>query len=234
LDEKHEVGAASLQFALEPEGQAGAGEIARHAGFDESVFARLDLSDLTLVRINTSPIWTVPASDLALSYDRSTDTATLTFAGLPGGTLPDGDYQLSINATGVSDLAGNAMSNDVTLNFFVLKGDLNRDGQVSISDLITLASNFGKTSATYADGDLNYDGEVSISDFIDMAANFSQVSSSTLAAAAPQPAADLMISAPTSTSTQVFWRNGDKSVPATCKTHIPARHTRHHSRKRHH
>jgi trimeric autotransporter adhesin len=54
----------------------------------------------------------------------------------------------------------------------VLTGDLNRDGTVSIADFVTLASNFEKTNAGWADGDLNYDGRVSISDFIDLSANF--------------------------------------------------------------
>src|SRR5258706_10365041 len=126
------------------------------------------------------------------------------------------------------------MSNDVTLNFFVLKGDLNRDGHVSISDLITLASNFGKTSATYADGDLNYDGTVSISDFIDLSANFNQAMPLPLAASAPQPAAAQVISAPTSTSTEILAAGRKKSGPAARNTHILPRRATHHSRKTHH
>jgi hypothetical protein len=51
-------------------------------------------------------------------------------------------------------------------------GDLNRDGTVSIADFVTLATNFGKSNAGWADGDLNYDGVVTISDFIDLSANF--------------------------------------------------------------
>src|SRR5207244_9070532 len=42
-------------------------------------------------------------------------------------------------------------------------GDLNLDGQVTISDFIDLASNFGHTDATWQEGDLNYDGQVTIS-----------------------------------------------------------------------
>jgi hypothetical protein len=52
-------------------------------------------------------------------------------------------------------------------------GDLNLDGQVSISDFIDLASNFNTTgTATWQEGDLNYDHNVTVSDFIDFAANF--------------------------------------------------------------
>jgi len=52
-------------------------------------------------------------------------------------------------------------------------GDLNLDGNVSISDFIDLASNFGTNgTATWQEGDLNYDHNVSVSDFIDLASNF--------------------------------------------------------------
>ncbi len=51
-------------------------------------------------------------------------------------------------------------------------GDLNLDGQVTISDFIDLASNFNGTGKTWQEGDLNYDGSVTISDFIDLASNF--------------------------------------------------------------
>jgi hypothetical protein len=51
-------------------------------------------------------------------------------------------------------------------------GDLNLDGQVTISDFIDLASNFGGSSKTWQEGDLNYDNQVTISDFIDLASNF--------------------------------------------------------------
>jgi hypothetical protein len=50
-------------------------------------------------------------------------------------------------------------------------GDLNLDGQVSISDFIDLAAHFNGPG-TWQEGDLNYDGQVTISDFIDLASNF--------------------------------------------------------------
>ena len=50
-------------------------------------------------------------------------------------------------------------------------GDVNLDGDVTISDFIDLASNFG-AAGTWQEGDLNYDGMISISDFIDLASNF--------------------------------------------------------------
>jgi hypothetical protein len=79
-------------------------------------------------------------------------------------------------------------------------GDLNLDGQVSISDFIDLASHFN-SPGTWQEGDLNYDGQVTISDFIDLASNFNsnyagetwpispedQQALSTFAASVPEP-----------------------------------------------
>jgi hypothetical protein len=50
-------------------------------------------------------------------------------------------------------------------------GDLNLDGQVTISDFIDLASHFNG-AGFWQDGDLNGDRLVTISDFIDLASNF--------------------------------------------------------------
>src|SRR5439155_13280427 len=45
-------------------------------------------------------------------------------------------------------------------------GDLNLDGQVSISDFLQLASNFNASGKTWEEGDVNYDGQVTIADFL--------------------------------------------------------------------
>jgi hypothetical protein len=87
----------------------------------------------------------------------------------------------------VRDLAGDA-SPPFSFDFYILKGDLNGDGTVSIADFITLSSNFGKSPASYSDGDVNYDHAVTISDFIDLAANFNKSIADFAAIASPQPA----------------------------------------------
>ena len=68
-------------------------------------------------------------------------------------------------------------------------GDLNLDGNVSISDFIDLASHFGG-SDTWQEGDLNNDGQVTISDFIDLASNFNSAYSGQVL---PTSAGDLQI-----------------------------------------
>jgi hypothetical protein len=52
------------------------------------------------------------------------------------------------------------------------KGDTNLDGQVTISDLGDLASNWQSTVASWGLGDFNYDGQVTISDLGDLASNW--------------------------------------------------------------
>jgi hypothetical protein len=109
-----------------------------------------------------------------LSYDKSNNVATFQWTQWPE-RWPDGNYQLEFRSDNIRNAAGVPLLSQPPFDFFVLAGDLNRDRQVSISDFLTLASNFGKTNADYFDGDLNYDGIVSISDFLQVAANFSTV-----------------------------------------------------------
>jgi hypothetical protein len=63
-------------------------------------------------------------------------------------------------------------------------GDVNFDDQVTIADLIDLASHFGQSPASWGDGDSDRDGVVSISDFIYLASHIGSSS----ATATVQPA----------------------------------------------
>jgi len=164
---------------------------------------------------------------LDLTYDSATNTATYVARNVP--ILPDGNYRAAFNTNLTKDLAGNPLTGQTDLSFFVLKGDLNGDRTVSIADFITLASNFGKTNATYADGDLNYDGTVTISDFIDLAANFN----ATLPA--PSPAAPAQAAAAVETSSassaplaDVLADNSNPKVVQAKPVLIISRHARHH------
>jgi pimeloyl-ACP methyl ester carboxylesterase len=134
--------------------------------FSEDVSDTLSTDSLTIENLTT----TAQFHPAALSYDFSANTATFD---LPSG-LSDANYTATLAHTTTKDLAGNAVSADYVHNFFILTGDLNGDRQVSIADFITLASNFGKSPATWGDGDLNYDNAVTISDFIDLASHFGQ------------------------------------------------------------
>jgi hypothetical protein len=142
--------------------------------FSEDVGGSLETGDLAL----DNPDIDAPT---LISYEPATRTAT--FA--PAAGLIDGNYIATLAAGLTSDLAGNELAEGLTFSFFILVGDLNRDRTVSIADFITLASNFGKTGATYVEGDINFDGQVSIADFIDLSAKFNFM----LAEPAQQPMA---------------------------------------------
>ena len=143
---------------------------ALHVRFSESVRASLELQDVILRNLNDGS--TVLTSAMSLAYDRATNTATVTFPGLPGGLLPDGNYQLTVLHTGVHDLAGNGLAADHTLNFFFKRGDANHDGLVNLSDFNILAGNFGQSARDFTQGDFNYDGSVNLVDFNILASRF--------------------------------------------------------------
>ncbi len=158
--------------------------------FDESVRASLDASDFTLTRVGPGAATIIPQAAVDVDYDRATNTATLSFPGLSDGILPDGNYQLSINAAGIKDLADNAMAADATLNFFTLAGDANHDRTVGFADLVAVAQNYGKTSGVgFPQGDFNYDGMVDFSDLVTVAQRYGT------SLAQPAPAAEVVVAA---------------------------------------
>lgn len=110
----------------------------------------------------------VDPSTFLLSYDGSTLTATWTFPLLPGGTLPDGNYEVFLMGSLVFDAAGNAMSGDVSFEFHRYYGDTDGDRSVGLVDLFEFRSVFQTV-----EGDANFnlaldndfDGDV---DFVEL------------------------------------------------------------------
>jgi hypothetical protein len=133
--------------------------------FNQNVQASLSAADLNVERLGPGGGPVVTADPI---YDEATNSVTFAFNGI----LPDGNYRATLGGSGVTNTLAMSLAGDIVLDFFVLNGDLNRDRQVSISDFIDLAANFGSTSAIWTQGDLNYDGQVTISDFIDFASNY--------------------------------------------------------------
>src|SRR5439155_25454626 len=72
--------------------------------FSENCFNGLSPADVTVFNQTTSQ--TIAASAMAMSYGAN-NTGTFTFPGLTNALLPDGNYQITVNASGVQDAAGN-------------------------------------------------------------------------------------------------------------------------------
>ncbi len=136
--------------------------------FSQDVGASLTANSVSIVNLDTST--TLPTTSYAFSYDPLLNRVAL---GFEGGTLANGNYRVTIDADDVVNSSGEAMAADATLDFFVLAGDANRDGSVSILDFAILRGNFGRSdSPLFSEGDFNYDGSVSILDFAILRGNF--------------------------------------------------------------
>jgi hypothetical protein len=86
----------------------------------------------------------------------------------PGSKLGYGDNAV----LGKSSFGGQPVDATSLLIKFTYAGDTNLDGQVTITDLGELASNWQSTSAVWTSGDFNYDGKVTIADLGDLATNW--------------------------------------------------------------
>jgi hypothetical protein len=150
--------------------------------FSENVSASLDTGDLTVTNLADNSTVT-PGG---VSYDGATNTASFSMP-----SLPDGNYRAVLHGSGVTDQAGNPMSGDVTVDFFVLGGDANRDRTVDLTDFTVLASNFNGTGKSWNTADFNYDGVVDLTDFTILASRFN----STLAPPAAPAASPFSVTA---------------------------------------
>jgi xyloglucan-specific exo-beta-1,4-glucanase len=91
-----------------------------------------------------------------------------------GGSLPDGAYQLTVSASGVSGVNGGLnMASDQSYEFIRLYGDFDGNGAVNSLDFGTFAAAFGH-STNSSDWYLDYDGNgvVNSVDFGSFASNF--------------------------------------------------------------
>jgi alpha-L-arabinofuranosidase len=119
-------------------------------------------------------------SPTPMSFTQSTSdggaTWVLTFTdpSYIGGSLPDGAYQLTVSASGVSGVQGGLnMASDQSYEFIRLYGDFNGDGAVNSADFGTFAAAFGH-SVNSSNWYLDYDGNgvVNSEDFGAFAPNF--------------------------------------------------------------
>ncbi|MEM7809354.1 MAG: hypothetical protein AAF561_14685, partial [Planctomycetota bacterium] len=138
--------------------------------FGDSVLSSLALGDFTLRNATTNTV--IPNGQLELILVPAANGAELYFEPTPGNfeQLPDGRYELTLIAGQITDAAGNDNVEQV-VEFFVLRGDANRDRRVDLADFGILRANFGGPGL-FSEGDFNYDGNVDLADFGLLRANF--------------------------------------------------------------
>jgi hypothetical protein len=133
--------------------------------FSEDVGPTLSSADMSLRNLTTLSI-------VATSLSYASNVATFTWPSLPDATLTDGDYAATLLASGVTDIAGNALAANHALGFFFLNGDANRDRRGNLEDFNIVAANFGQSPRNFSQGDFNYDTIVNLADFNILASRF--------------------------------------------------------------
>jgi hypothetical protein len=155
--------------------------------FSEDVSASLSAASLSVVTTPPGGPGT-PITVTGFTYTPGTNIATFTLAT----PLTDSNYLATLTASTTTDPVGNPLAGgDAAVPFFVLPGDVNRDGTVNLLDLNAIATNFGATgpSATFANGNVDFQNGINIADFNLLAAQFgAQIANP---ASSPAPSATL-------------------------------------------
>ena len=124
--------------------------------FNEHVGASLTPQDIVLRNRSTGSL--VSPSQIHLDYDEATHAATFTFPGFPSGVLPDGNYTAFLASDRVADPGGNALADEIEVNFVVLSGDADGDGRVGIADYFAIDRGRALRLSGWANGDFNRSG----------------------------------------------------------------------------
>ena len=127
--------------------------------------ASLNASALSVINLTTGA--SIAASNFIMELDG--DTATFTHT---AGILADGNYIATLPAGSVTAVGGASNTADVTLSYFVLAGDANRDRNVDLADAGILRTHFGGAEKAFGQGDFNYDTNVDLADFGILRGNF--------------------------------------------------------------
>jgi hypothetical protein len=72
----------------------------------------------------------------------------------------------------VTNALNQALPSNSVVNFHVLAGDADHDGDVDLMDFNVLSSNFGQSPRIFSQGDFTYNGSVDLLDFNVLAQNF--------------------------------------------------------------
>ncbi len=118
--------------------------------FSEDVATSLGVGAFVLVNRTTG----ATATATSLVYDSLARNSTLTFEGLPGQQLPDGQYLFTVRGDAVADIHGARMAADFHFEFHSLKGDADGDLATNDHDLYLV---WQSLLLPLAQRDLNYD-----------------------------------------------------------------------------
>jgi hypothetical protein len=135
--------------------------------FSENVAASLSPADLTLKNLTTNT--TIPNAQISLSYTPGMNIAAFMYT---PGVLPDGNYQATLAAAGVTDSVGNPLASDHVLDFFFLNADANHDRSVGFADLVILAQNYAQSNKDFTQGDFSYNTTVGFEDLVLLAQRY--------------------------------------------------------------
>jgi hypothetical protein len=156
-------------------------ETSQSVSFDFTLDVGASFAAEDLILINTTTNQEIVAT--GAEYDATTNRATFTF----GNALPDGNYQAKILASSLTHSQGVQLAADATLEFYVLAGDLNRDGTVGFDDLLAMAQNYDQTGKTFSQGNIDYDaaGAVGFDDLLILAQRYGTTLARTAAPVRP-------------------------------------------------
>ena len=191
--------------------------------FSEDVSASLPTANLVLVNRTTGAA--VPAGNLAVTVGGN-NLASWTYTA-NGGILPDGDYRATLAAGAVTDASGNALAAGLTIDFFVLGGDANRDRSVDFTALGPLAQKYNPVGKTFGQGDFNYDGAVDFNDLVILAQHYNTTLPNMLPPPAPAHAERAVVAphavAPVFSTRPIAVRAVQKPLSKTTDKHRGAR-----------
>lgn len=140
--------------------------------FSEDVGASIVADDITITNLDTNT--PVDLAGLQVVYNATYETLHVTFPAFDYRVLPDGNYRLTINHNNVEDASGNLLAADLSLDFYTLAGDVNRDRVVNFNDLLVIAQNYGKWDMPFSQGNVDYspDGLINFSDLLILAQQY--------------------------------------------------------------
>jgi len=136
--------------------------------FDQNVSGSLEAGDLMLENLTTGEVM---ETGVALAFDPETLTATWTFSGLTGGSLPDGNYRATLFGAGISNATGTLLDGDgdgnpggdLHVDFHRYFGDSDGDRDVDFADTYAYQRTHFKiaTDPDYDDTfDWDHDGDI--------------------------------------------------------------------------